>query len=886
MKEISEPHQPVSEGSNYGETKEDEDSYKALFSKLKENARSSLVYSRFRVFVKLSNIVSKIHPSILIICVFLLVIIGHILYIHIFWLIVGLILGVMYQIRTPYMELKGEEGINKKETYETLQIQEHLVNLSPMIATSLSLLFDNIMKEYVLHWYYPISKDMSFPRACRIFFDSFFLSLYRHIASRNSYDIMMMFFIQCSNTIIVALRELRSALAFSGDDHNINSLIAAYTAQNPNSALSRLLDRTLQRERFRFESENILKILGKKEDLNCLVLKTFVREMLTVQVFENIVETCSSSDFINEWIIYFYSTDKSRETDQEKEQEKSEAQLAMEEAMAEAAEMTRLLQDKSESQESPISGQSSPIAFNGIITPEKRDYFKNSNITCFASPMRSRASSPDGRYHFKAFSNFKSSSPDRSRLSICEHREPKISGTLPQDIFIDKDISNFSRESLYDAEISLSYVNSELSPKKIIKSKWSIQFLITIEPAGSQMSGWVIIKKYSDFETLHEVLRRLAVVSGLHSFNKELPYWKNISYEDLRVSLEIYLQKALKSKDLSDSHAMKSFLDKQSKCDSVNFSVKRKSWQQLRTVSDGVRDVIKAPAAGGKAIINALGAVGRKTFLDIPDNIFETEAENSLTDTLEESPVVNPENLLFNPSKDDRHIPSFRSSFQSHTEKKDFIKSHTTSPNILLDNPAFNLTSETCSEELMLDPDKNNDFNDEKRSSHEKTNSNTTKGLSNSDIQLFIDINFCILSEFYSLSPKTWSIRRSLLGILRSLLLRNGGTYVEIVKDAIEEKITNYFANEKWISDQINEIIMKIWPSNPDKIIRKDSEKLLNDAKRLFLNKTIPDTLKSLVGGSATKESLEIVFESLQEKEFMRGILSNILSDILQVIFQ
>ncbi|KTW30056.1 uncharacterized protein T551_02000 [Pneumocystis jirovecii RU7] len=842
-----------------------------LSEKIEEKVENTLIYTRFGLVTYLYDFFSKTHPFVS-------------------WFIMGLILGIIYQTRIPHVELPEMYKLSTRrlETNSSCSFhtQERLFNLSPMIATSLSLLFDNLMKSYIEDWYFPISKDGSFPTACRMLFDHFSLSFYQHLASKSSYDIMMLFFIQCSNTIIVALRELRSALSFSTDDHNIISVISAYVAQNPGSALSRLLDQPLQRERFRFESENLMKFLGKKEDLDCSILRTLMREMFTVQIFENVVDICSSADFINEWIIYLYDNEKSHETNEEQSQKKSEVQLAMEKAMEEAAEMTKLLQDKAENQESPLSEHPSPIMFNEVITPEKRDYFRRSSVTCFVSPIRSRTSSPDGRHHFKPFCHSKSGSPDRSRLGLYDLKELKPSINAPQDVFLEKDTSSLSKESLFQADISLSYVNSELSPKKIIKSKWSINFLIIVEPAGGQMPGWVIIKKYSDFESLHEVLRRLAAVSGLHSFAKELPHWKNISYEDLRISLENYLRKALKSRDLSDSHAMKSFLDKQSKSD--GFSGKRKSWQQLRTVSDGVRDVIKAPATGGRAIINALGAVGRKAFVDIPDNIYESEAENPSTDGLEDSPIVNTDNLLFNASKDDEKPLPPRSSFQSQTEEKKETKLSTAFPNIP-DNGSLDLTfkTETCSEELLLEHDKNNiDLNDKKESfSHEKSNSNVTKGFSNSDVQLFIDINFCILSEFYSLSSKTWSIRRSLLGILRSLLLRNG-TYVDFVKEAIEEKVTNFFSNEKWISEQINKIIMEIWSPDPAENVEKDSQKLMLKAKRLFLRKTIPDTLKSLVGGTATKESLEIVFNALQEKEFMRGILSSILSDILQVIFQ
>lgn len=98
-----------------------------------------------------------------------------------------------------------------------------------------------------------------------------------------------------------------------------------------------------------------------------------------------------------------------------------------------------------------------------------------------------------------------------------------------------------------------------------IRGKPSWDYLVQIEPGSSAYPGWMIVRKFTDFETLHEILRRIANISGATAFTQQhtdLPPWKTHTRESLRGELERYLRDACSYRSLAESEGMKRFLDK------------------------------------------------------------------------------------------------------------------------------------------------------------------------------------------------------------------------------------------------------------------------------------------------------------------------------------
>ncbi len=93
--------------------------------------------------------------------------------------------------------------------------------------------------------------------------------------------------------------------------------------------------------------------------------------------------------------------------------------------------------------------------------------------------------------------------------------------------------------TLHNANIII-HDDSISADKGRLRSKPNADYLVQIEPASSEHPGWMIIRRYPDFETLHEVLRRIAQISGVKAFVEQhhtLPNWKVRSFDpDLQPS--------------------------------------------------------------------------------------------------------------------------------------------------------------------------------------------------------------------------------------------------------------------------------------------------------------------------------------------------------------
>lgn len=182
--------------------------------------------------------------------------------------------------------------------------------------------------------------------------------------------------------------------------------------------------------------------------------------------------------------------------------------------------------------------------------------------------------------------------------------------------------------TLHNAKITI-YDDGTVD-KNRIKTKPTWDYLIQIEPSSSQYSGWMIVRQYFDFEKLHEVLRRIATISGITAFteqHKELPQFKVHTRESLRGELERYLRDACWYKALAESEGMKRFLDK----DQGHTRTESKSGLQavesfgknvfgaLASAPKGVADGGKAIAGGVTGVFGNFGLSRKQTTQSLPE---------------------------------------------------------------------------------------------------------------------------------------------------------------------------------------------------------------------------------------------------------------------------
>jgi hypothetical protein len=143
-----------------------------------------------------------------------------------------------------------------------------------------------------------------------------------------------------------------------------------------------------------------------------------------------------------------------------------------------------------------------------------------------------------------------------------------------------------------------------------IRTKPAWDYLVQIEPATTVYPGWMIIRKYSDFETLHEILRRIATISGATAFSEQhstLPSWKGHTRTSLRAELERYLRDACGHQSLAESEGLKKFLER----DHGHIpNAPKTGFQAFEKLGKNVLDVLtSAPLEGSKAVVGGVTGV-------------------------------------------------------------------------------------------------------------------------------------------------------------------------------------------------------------------------------------------------------------------------------------
>lgn len=240
----------------------------------------------------------------------------------------------------------------------------------------------------------------------------------------------------------------------------------------------------------------------------------------------------------------------------------------------------------------------------GIDTPTSSQSEKNTGID--ADPEERVLSMGSQRSEQELAASAGSEANAAPFLSF-DQLAPSMTGSSPDDA----DGAPREREplTLYNASMTI-FDDSVPGDKSAVKTKPIVEYLIQIEPASSAHSGWMVAKKYSDVETLHESLRRISVVTGakFHETHPTVPQWKGRTKSQLREALERYLNDACRAKTLAESEAMRRFLEKEQ---GLMKSPGNKGGLNAAfgAVGKGITGVGKGIEGGGKAFVGGVTGV-------------------------------------------------------------------------------------------------------------------------------------------------------------------------------------------------------------------------------------------------------------------------------------
>ena len=877
------------------------------------------------------------------------------------------------------------------------QKQLDFAGFQPETKDALTNLVDTIVRDYVKWWYSPVLPlEIAFPHACRQTLTGFLLAVSNHLSRKRPADTFLEFLTNASSIIIVFLSELSSALKASAPSSSASNSVRSYLEANPSSSLANVLDIEQQNKKLRAVAQDILHTFLDRKVYDCEPASVFLREILGSVILDMTVTSCSRPEFINEWIIYgleegdteilqaidagvggaaangdvkVQATKDATSTSQINTAESSDAQIqaktehkrtvsraeeAMDEALREAQRLSELIAaEHVKNQQASEESSSSEETTDAVATPTS------------------------SRDDLSAIANSSSSA-----LEVDDERatdfESKILGSAPSFTTFDQIISSqqptalkgsntHSYEAppltLYNARVSI-FDDSVPGEKGNLRSKPTAEYLLQIEPATSQHPGWMIARIYSDFETLHEVLRRISVISGVAAFAERhpiVPAWKNKTKAALRSELELYLRSALSFQRLAESEGMKRFLEKDQGLGRSSPTAKQGGFgfpspQAFETMGKGMLDVLasapKGAAGGGKAllggvtgVLGGVGSLGQKKQTSkspIPrsvngsttalpqidsDRLVRPSFVPELDSQESPRPLINaqientkPPSLPRRPNQLAPEAPNDLKAGGAHAEDQASLEVGTT-----INIPGFSQHDEQ--DELHLPPppsEISDDYNFSQASSRpsvsnddgstfrtsistapttqdsrsrKSTLSSITPGeqpvptpkqpppsrttptpLTSQETSIAVELFFATINELYGLSS-AWTLRLTLLNAAKSFLLRPGNPNLEAIRVLLQNTIIDANTSDSGIATHLTKLRenalpteeeLKAWPAPPSE---EAKERTRVKARKLLVEKGMPQALTSVMGAAASGEALGRVFDCLQVPEVARGLV-------------
>lgn len=766
--------------------------------------------------------------------------------------------------------------------------------------------------------------------------------------------------------MIVFLSELANALR-AGQGLSPGDAIHQYLKEEPDGNLANVLNQQQQQRKLGMVADDILSNFLDTKAYNFPPSKAFLREIFAGVVLETTIRNCSKPEWINGWIVYLLEEGEPEilnvidagveslasptpnmpkspvQIDAEKRHARrlSKAEEAMQEAMLEAKRLNEMIaeEDARKKQRVPSIAENddafSTATTEGMATPTSSDSDRNRaheksldssmilEQTQDESPPQ-RATQPKGN----AFTDFDQLVPSavptalRPSQGVNPTLEPSVTSVL----------------TLHNTTVTIMD-DGDPNDKSTLRSKPVDEYLLQIEPAASRFPGWMIVRRYQDFETLHEVLRRISVISGLTDFSEKhalLPTWRGQSKYHLRQDLETYLRHALKYEPLAESEAMKKFLEKETGLEKAPKASKNVFGFQgpaaLESMGKGFVNVIgqapKGLAGGGKAVLGGVqgvfGAVGSGlkkpapemarsnksasvTSLQRPEslkserasqesvrmNLSPTEikevrpsSSRQSTEVKIHSQPASPVRSEYSQSIESLHLPPPPSDIPDDYGQSSKVSTPLKTSSIHRTGEVegqSHLPSPTKSISTKAEPSRTNTA-----SSHKSNN----KPITEEETRASIELIFAIITELYSLSS-AWTIRLSLLSAAKTFLLRPQNPQLESIRLLLQDSIIDAnFVSDTGLAGHILKLRENTMPTEeelkqwPPQLSQEEKEKLRVKARKLLVERGMPQALTSVMGSVASGEALGRVFDCLQVEQVARGLVFALLLQALKATTQ
>jgi hypothetical protein len=489
-----------------------------------------------------------------------------------------------------------------------------------------------------------------------------------------------------------------------------------------------------------------------------------------------------------------------------------------------------------------------------------------------------------------------------------------------------------SSSALHCATISVDGA-SEPGDKGLLRSKPTSDYLLQIEPISARCTGWMVFRKYADLELLHETLGTISRLNKLQNFTDDhpvLPSWKGQTKQALARDLERYLQDALQYESLAESESMKRFLERDERrgADSVSAHAKTgfsfPSQVSLENVGKGVLGVLanapKGVSNGSKAVFGGMtGVFGAASVKKTPSNLI-TDCHSQKLDgpgqPNESCPrclgdtgdlKIDRVSLELDNKIGDTPLPSrcwkHSSPLFETASGEAFVQGDgPCKSQVATAGTRHTAPSSLVSRDCGLPELSPSSSGLEGKGPHDQTKERTMAAgqdhagnrgspITQEETRIAVELIFAVINELYTLSS-AWNIRRTLLNAAKSYILRPGNPNLETIRGLLQGSIIEANTSDEALGLYINKLRENIlpteaelssWPASPKDA---ENERLRETARKVLVQKGLPQALTSVMGAAASREALEKVFDSLQAPVIARGLVFSVLLQALRsVIF-
>ncbi|EED21769.1 PX domain protein [Talaromyces stipitatus ATCC 10500] len=808
-----------------------------------------------------------------------------------------------------------------------------LSKFPPATAAALTELIDAMMDGYVLHWYKPIlPSDDSFPLSCRKIIVGFVNSLSTHMTRKRSADTFLQFVTNSSSMIIVFLNELSLALQETASDStSTEDHVRQYLTKYPNSNLANVLSKDQQQKKMTMVADDLLSNFLEPSFYNCETVRNFLRGIFAGVVLESVVKSCSQPDSINGWIVYLL-----REGEP---QIMNAIDAGLESASkGEIAALSGIAGNTSQDLTESVKGKQGPFPIQDAPGLPKlnsdgsillKDISKDKTtgaISSRSSPGATPSSSIE-----KLPKEDRGEAPQR--LLDIVNQEHSLGGTT--NISNQEEVED-AVQILYGASVTVDD-GSVPGDKTTMKAKPTTEYMLQIEPASTRYPGWMIFRKYQDFEYLHAGLATLARYhhAPFIDIHPVLPPYRDQTKSSLAKALERYLRDALEHRDLAKSERLRKFLDKDNDFGQMSptsgkggFNLRASStFENMGKNMLGVlSNAPKGVAGGGKAMLDGVTGVlsgvnrNRRSVDTTPRDSKNSPASGSnvaLNAIRERSPdttslgssqdlgspiridqhgdeLSNGAGAVETPMTDAKYQDSManKATAQSAQDGQNDSTSPKSSPTSSVRTPSpekDNAKPETLYEPTQAQDISANPVIMRKESTHYPRTKPSENPINEEETRVAVELIFAVINELYTLSS-AWTIRKTLLNAAKTYILRPGNLHLESIRVLVQDSMIDSNTTDEAIAAKLTKIRenalpteeeMKAWPPP---LSKEESENLKNEARKLLIERGMPQVLMSVMGAAASREALGKVFDCLQVEEVGRGFMFALILQALRAV--